>query len=186
MPLGRRARPPAVWLRGTCRSRGHGCGRFRDANRFSDRFFGANNAFVPKVSRHHESADRRHGEHPDIVHAIEARYDDGLVVPGLPVGVRYSIYAATFYLTALFGNFGTEGLQADNLDDDLRSRGFTVANKTKRLIDINPSFGGPIARDKVWFHAAFRYSLTDNYVGGLYYNKTPAAWDQRQSSVRPG
>ena len=30
------------------------------------------------------------------VHACEAWFDDGLVVPRLPVGVRYSIYAATF------------------------------------------------------------------------------------------
>ena len=41
-----------------------------------------------------------------IVHAFEAMYDDGLLVPKLPVGVRYSLYAATFYLTMLFGNFG--------------------------------------------------------------------------------
>ena len=40
------------------------------------------------------------------VHACEAWFDDGLVVPRLPVGVRYSIYAATCYLTLLFGNFG--------------------------------------------------------------------------------
>jgi alginate O-acetyltransferase complex protein AlgI len=41
-----------------------------------------------------------------VVHACEAWFDDLLVVPRLPVGVRYSIYAATFYLTMLFGNFG--------------------------------------------------------------------------------
>ena len=41
-----------------------------------------------------------------VVHACEAWFDDGLVVPRLPVGVRYSIYAATCYLTLLFGNFG--------------------------------------------------------------------------------
>jgi hypothetical protein len=41
-----------------------------------------------------------------LVHAIEARYDDLLVVPRLPLLVRYSVYAATFYLTMLFGNFG--------------------------------------------------------------------------------
>ncbi len=40
------------------------------------------------------------------VHLCEAWFDDGLVVPRLPVGVRYSIYAATCYLTVLFGNFG--------------------------------------------------------------------------------
>lgn len=41
-----------------------------------------------------------------VVHALEARFDDVLVVPGLPIGVRYSIYAATLYLILLFGNFG--------------------------------------------------------------------------------
>ena len=41
-----------------------------------------------------------------IVHALEAWHDDLLVVPKLPLLVRYSVYAATFYLTMLFGNFG--------------------------------------------------------------------------------
>jgi D-alanyl-lipoteichoic acid acyltransferase DltB (MBOAT superfamily) len=41
-----------------------------------------------------------------VVHAIEAYYDDVLVVPRLRVGVRYSVYAAAFYLIMLFGNFG--------------------------------------------------------------------------------
>jgi D-alanyl-lipoteichoic acid acyltransferase DltB (MBOAT superfamily) len=40
------------------------------------------------------------------VHVCEALYDNLLIVPRLPVGVRYSVYAATFYLTLLFGNFG--------------------------------------------------------------------------------
>jgi D-alanyl-lipoteichoic acid acyltransferase DltB (MBOAT superfamily) len=41
-----------------------------------------------------------------LVHACEAWFDDGLIVPKLPVGVRYCLYAATLYLTLLFGNFG--------------------------------------------------------------------------------
>ncbi len=41
-----------------------------------------------------------------VVHACEAWHDDGLIVPKLPIGVRYSLYVATFYLTLLFGNFG--------------------------------------------------------------------------------
>jgi D-alanyl-lipoteichoic acid acyltransferase DltB (MBOAT superfamily) len=41
-----------------------------------------------------------------IVHACEAVYDNVLAVPRLPLAVRYSVYAATFYLTMLFGNFG--------------------------------------------------------------------------------
>jgi len=41
-----------------------------------------------------------------LVHACEAYYDDVLIVRRLPIAVRYSVYAATFYLTMLFGNFG--------------------------------------------------------------------------------
>ncbi len=41
-----------------------------------------------------------------LVHVCEAAYDNLLVVPRLPRPVRYSVYAATFYLTLLFGNFG--------------------------------------------------------------------------------
>jgi D-alanyl-lipoteichoic acid acyltransferase DltB (MBOAT superfamily) len=41
-----------------------------------------------------------------LVHACEAYFEDALIVRRLPVGVRYSVYAATFYLTMLFGNFG--------------------------------------------------------------------------------
>jgi alginate O-acetyltransferase complex protein AlgI len=41
-----------------------------------------------------------------IVHLVEASYDDLLVVPRLSPGMRYSVYAATFYFTMLFGNFG--------------------------------------------------------------------------------
>jgi alginate O-acetyltransferase complex protein AlgI len=41
-----------------------------------------------------------------IVHLCEARADDLLVVPRLPIGVRYSVFVATMYLILLFGNFG--------------------------------------------------------------------------------
>jgi hypothetical protein len=41
-----------------------------------------------------------------VVHALEARADDLLVVPRLRPIVRYSLYVATAYLIFLFGNFG--------------------------------------------------------------------------------
>ena len=41
-----------------------------------------------------------------LVHVCEAYYDDVLAVLRLPRLVRYSVYAATFYLMMLFGNFG--------------------------------------------------------------------------------
>jgi alginate O-acetyltransferase complex protein AlgI len=41
-----------------------------------------------------------------VIHSCEAWFDDVLVVRRLPLAVRYSVYAATLYLTLLFGNFG--------------------------------------------------------------------------------
>ena len=93
--------------------------------------------------------------------------------------------AATGSAAIVFANFANEDFQADNLDDDLRSQGLTVVNKTKKLVDVNPSFGGPLRQDKLWFHAAFRYVVTDNYVGGLYYNATPTAWTFTPDLSRP-
>jgi alginate O-acetyltransferase complex protein AlgI len=41
-----------------------------------------------------------------VIHLIEAHADDVLIVPRLPVAVRYFVYTATLYLILLFGNFG--------------------------------------------------------------------------------
>jgi D-alanyl-lipoteichoic acid acyltransferase DltB (MBOAT superfamily) len=41
-----------------------------------------------------------------LMHALEARANDVLVVQRWPRVVRYSVYTATMYLTVLFGNFG--------------------------------------------------------------------------------
>lgn len=41
-----------------------------------------------------------------LIHLWEARSDDLLLVPRLPLGLRYSVFVATMYLILLFGNFG--------------------------------------------------------------------------------
>ncbi len=61
---------------------------------------------------------------------------------------------------ALFVSGTNSDLQTNNLDDDLRSRGLAYPNAVKRVFDVNPSFGGPIKRDKLWFYAGFRLSST--------------------------
>lgn len=58
-------------------------------------------------------------------------------------------------------------------------------NLTKRLVDVNPSFGGPILQDRLWFYTAFRYAVTETYVGGLHYNKDPKAWVYEPDLTRP-
>ena len=85
----------------------------------------------------------------------------------------------------MFVNFATEGLQANNLDADLRARGLTVANKTKTLADFSPVIGGPLVRDTLWFFGSFHAAATDTYVGGQYYNLTPTAFVYTPDLSRP-
>ena len=75
-----------------------------------------------------------------------------------------------------FAGFGNHSTQADNLTDDLRGRGLTAVNSLNKIWDLNPAWGGPIKKDKLWFYNAYRYWGSINYIAGLYYNATPTAW----------
>ncbi len=68
----------------------------------------------------------------------------------------------------IFGSFANEHMTSDNLGDELVARGLSHANSVKQNGDFNPSFGGPIKRDKVWFYAAARYLRAENYVAGVF------------------
>ena len=53
---------------------------------------------------------------------------------------------------------GTNGaLQQNNLNDELRAQGVTTPQENKVIWDFNPGGGGPIARNKLWFYAAYRW-----------------------------
>ena len=41
----------------------------------------------------------------------------------------------------------------------------------KQTYDVNPTGGGPIVRDKLWFYSATRFQTNQNYVAGIYDNK---------------
>ena len=87
----------------------------------------------------------------------------------------------------VFGAYAPGKLQGDNLTDSLRTRGLTEPNTIKANWDINPAFGGPILRDKVWFFGAARYNVTSDYVAGLKWNKNtnnPNAWTYEPDESR--
>jgi hypothetical protein len=57
----------------------------------------------------------------------------------------------------VFGTYTSQALQSEmNVDDHLRSLGFTNPTGLVKLWDFNPSVNGPIVRDKVWFSGAYR------------------------------
>ena len=82
-----------------------------------------------------------------------------------------NIFSGGFY-----ADFANNGLQSDNMNDELRARGLRDPNAQKALWKVNPYGGGPIVQDKVWFYGAAERFVTDRYVTDVYENTTPAAW----------
>ena len=76
------------------------------------------------------------------------------------------------------GAWANHAWASTNYDDDLRNRGLPTPNSLKRIWDINPAVGGPLVRDKLWFHATIRYTGAQSYRS-LFRNKNagnPNAW----------
>jgi len=68
----------------------------------------------------------------------------------------------------VFAALATNGMQSNNLTQRLMNRGLTSVDSVKTIWDINPSLGGPIIRDKLWFYATFRNWGSNLYAGGVY------------------
>lgn len=57
------------------------------------------------------------------------------------------------------------GLQADNRTDAMKSGPAAIPQPgIAYLWQINPSFGGPLKRDKLWFYATYKYEDNKTYV----------------------
>jgi hypothetical protein len=79
--------------------------------------------------------------------------------------------------------------QGSNLTQELLDRGLPEPNEMKRAYDINPSVGGPLLADRLWFYASARWQQNQNYIAGLYYNANegdPTRWDYVEDRSRRG
>jgi hypothetical protein len=72
-----------------------------------------------------------------------------------------------------YGDFSNSGLQSDNLDQGLRDRGLRSVDHVKQLTEVNPTMGGPIFKDKLWFYGGYRYLRSTKYLANSYFAKDP-------------
>ena len=89
---------------------------------------------------------------------------------------------------SFFGTFVNSSMQGSDYTQDLKDRGLTTPNTIKQTYDVNPSVGGPLLRDQLWFYASLRWVKNANYVGGMFYNVNagnPAAWTWVPDTTRP-
>ena len=56
----------------------------------------------------------------------------------------------------MFFNYAGDAFQTDNLSAAQKASGLTPISLQK-LWDVNPSFGGPVLRDRLWFFGSFRH-----------------------------
>jgi hypothetical protein len=68
----------------------------------------------------------------------------------------------------VFGNFTYDGWHANNLSQELIDRGLTSVGEIKEIWDFNPSIGGPILRDRLWFHYSMRNWGVNRTVPGSF------------------
>jgi hypothetical protein len=67
--------------------------------------------------------------------------------------------------------------QANNLDDELRAKGFRFRNFVDHVQDFNFNMGGPIRTDRLWFFGTVRHVSVDEGVGNSFY---PADYSDSQ------
>ena len=63
------------------------------------------------------------------------------------------------------GDFENADLASDNIDDELKARGGTPA-MIRDLYEYHLGLGGPIVKDRAWFHVAYNRFFVDRAVSG--------------------
>ena len=69
----------------------------------------------------------------------------------------------------IFANGTNENFADDNLTDELRDQGFEFAPQAYTY-SINPSAGGPIVKDKLWFFASFIENRGKNFILDTFFD----------------
>jgi hypothetical protein len=73
----------------------------------------------------------------------------------------------------LFGSFGNDTLQSNNLSQDLIDRGLAAPDALFRIWDFNVAEGGPIRRDRLWFFTSYRDWGVYQYIANSFYGWGP-------------
>ena len=86
-------------------------------------------------------------------------------------GVRFNMIprsGGNNFSSRTFTNFGLQSMQSNNITPELTAAGLPEPNRLKELWMFNPSIGGPIVQDKLWFFGGYTRQKADSYVA--FYN----------------
>jgi hypothetical protein len=86
---------------------------------------------------------------------------------------------------SMFVDFTHEPWTWSNYGPELQARGINDVTKVYKISDFNAGFGGPILRDRLWFHGAARFETLDVSVVDNYYDRNPAPHIYEPDLTRP-
>ena len=89
-------------------------------------------------------------------------------------GVRTSLIprdGGNAYSGSVFTSYANENIQSNNFSEELKANALLAPNRIKSDFDVNPAFGGPLSRDKIWFYVSARYMAVNRYAPGLPFNR---------------
>jgi hypothetical protein len=69
---------------------------------------------------------------------------------------------------SLFVSYTGDALQSTNVSDEQRALGMTDPARVDSLLDFNPTFGGPLIRDRLWFVGSYRYWRNNRMEANTY------------------
>ena len=120
----------------------------------------------------------------------ELSYEIGAVSADVAVGgVRVNIIpkeGGNSFSGSTFGNFSNSGLQGDNLSQDLLDAGLRTPDVVSSIWDTSVDLGGPIVRDKLWFHGAYRNWGLKLLPANTFYDTDPNDFVFEPDVARPG
>jgi hypothetical protein len=94
---------------------------------------------------------------------------------------------------SIVANGTREAWVSDNLGDNLAgdltfnpNNRLTNVGKVQKIWDVNPSVGGPILRDRLWWYFTFRHWGSDKTVADAYFDANPDPRFYVQDRSRPG
>jgi hypothetical protein len=80
--------------------------------------------------------------------------------------------------------YSNSNLQSSNLSAELRAKGLKSTDGIMSMSDFNPSIGGPLLRDRVWFFGSYRQVINNlKRAGSFYPDGTPGGEDTGVNSV---
>ena len=88
--------------------------------------------------------------------------------------------------TTVFTKYTRGNWQSNNIDDELAAQGVTAPATTQKQWDFNPSGGGPIKRDALWYYFTYQNIGQDTVQSGSFYDADPLPYRYAPDPSRPG